>query len=262
MSWAVARLRHRYTYGSILYAGFIGTGVLLIVHVITTYWRDPGLDAVFTAALTLIPIGLAVSLNAALLQALVQLESPPESEGPVIVVYATVTTIVAPLGGLLLGAAADLVSLYWALAGCGLAMIIVAVCLHSRFSVFDEIGAAPTRPHPPSVGHHWALAHFLGPEHVQHAIAHMHLAHLHRGDRPPAADSARGGGGLGRSGRDQRAGVVVHDLAHVVAGETVDLLHEAGRFGQPLGVRVVGAEQHPVGADLVDEREHVVLEER
>jgi hypothetical protein len=161
--------------------------VLLIVHVVTTYWRDPGLDAVLTAALTLIPIGLAVSLNAALLQALVQLESPPESEGPVIVVYATVTTIVAPLGGLLLGAAADLVSLYWALAGCGLAMIIVAVCLHSRLSVFDEIGAAPTRPHPPSVGHHWALAHFLGPEHVQHAIAHMHLSHLHRGDRPPAA---------------------------------------------------------------------------
>ena len=122
--------------------------MLLIVHVITTYWRDPGLDAVLTAALTLIPIGLAVSLNATLLQALVQLESPPESEGPVIVVYTTVTTIVAPLGGLLLGAAADLVSLYWALAGCGLAMIIVAVCLHSRFSVFDEIGAAPARSAP------------------------------------------------------------------------------------------------------------------
>lgn len=186
VSWAVVRLRRRFSYGKILYAGFLGTGVLLLVHAGTTYWRDPGLDAVVTAALTLVPIGLAVSLNAALLQALVQLESPLDVEGPVLVVYATVTTIVAPLGGLLLGAAADLASLYWALVGCGLVLIAVAVCLHSRFSVFDAIGTDAGRPHPTSVGHHWALAHMMGPELLHAAHAHLHLSHRRSSSAEPA----------------------------------------------------------------------------
>ena len=177
VSWAVVRLRRRFAYGSILYAGFVGTGIMLLVHVGVTYWRDPGIDAVVIAALTLVPIGLAVSLNAALLQALVQLESPTDSEGPVLVVYATVTTIVAPLGGLLLGAAVDLASLYWALAGSGLAMLVVAVCLHSRFAVFNAIGADAVGPHPPAVGHHWALAHLMGPEVLHGALADLHLRH-------------------------------------------------------------------------------------
>jgi hypothetical protein len=174
VSWAVVRLRRRFAFGTILYAGFVGTGAVLLLQTTLTHWRDPGFDAVITTVVMLVPIGLAVSLNAVLLQSLVQLGSPPHTEGPVLVVYGTVTTILAPLGGLALGAAVDLVSLYWALTGCGIAMLVAAVCLRRRFAVFDEIGAATVGPHPPSVGHHWGLAHLLGPELRHGALGHLH----------------------------------------------------------------------------------------
>ena len=119
VSFVIARLRRRYRYGTILWTGFAGAGLMLIVHTAVTYWREPGLDAVTAAMVTLVPIGLAVSMNAVLLQTLIQLESPPGREGPVLVVYATVTTILAPAGGLVLGAAADTTSVYWALGGAG-----------------------------------------------------------------------------------------------------------------------------------------------
>lgn len=179
VSWVIVRLRRRFAYGAILYAGFVGAGVILLVGASTIHWRDPGIDAVFTAVATLVPIGLAISMNAVLLQSLVQLGSPPDTEGPVLVVYGTVTTIVAPLGGLLLGAAVDLVSLHWALTGCGVVMLVAAVCLRRQFAVFDAIGADDTGEGLPSAGHHWALAHLIGPEAVHRALAHVSVHRQH-----------------------------------------------------------------------------------
>ena len=175
VAWAVARLRRRYPYGTILWSGFVGAGVMLIVHTVVTYWRDPGLDAVTTAVVTLVPIGLAVSLNAVLLQTLIQLESPPDREGPVLVVYATVTTILAPAGGLLLGAAADASSVYWALGGAGVVMLVVAVALRRRFAMFDAIGAGTPTAEPDPTGHHWALAHLVGPQLLHGALSRLRL---------------------------------------------------------------------------------------
>lgn len=173
VSYAVARLRRRYPYGTVLFAGFLTAGLMLLAHAMLTYWRDPGLDAVVTAALTLVPIGLAVSLDSALLQALVQLGSPPGDEGPVLVVYATVTTIVAPLGGLLLGTAADLASLWWALAGAGLVLTALSLALRGRLAVFNTIGQEDAVAQVAPASHHWALVHLLGADFLRDAFTHL-----------------------------------------------------------------------------------------
>jgi MFS family permease len=180
VTWVVARARRRYPYSKVLFVGFLTAGLTLLAHSALTSWRNPGADAVVAAALTLVPIGLAISLNTALLQALVQLDSPADSERGVLVVYATVTTIVTPLGGLLIGAAADLTSLWWALAGAGLALTILALSLRTRLEVFDPLDQRdPIAP----TGHHWALAHFSGAELFHHSFARLHHDH-HLSDHP------------------------------------------------------------------------------
>jgi MFS family permease len=174
VTWVVARMRRRYPYSRILFVGFLTAGLMLLAHAVLTGWRNPGSDAVVAAALTLVPIGLAVSLNTALLQALVQLDSPRDDERAVLVVYATVTTIVTPLGGLLIGVAADAASLWWALAGCGLVLTVLALSLRNRLVVFDPLDQqAATAPLALS-GHHLALAHLSGAEVFHHAFAQLH----------------------------------------------------------------------------------------
>ena len=51
-------------------------------------------------------------------------------------------------------------------------------------------------------------------------------------------------------------------LRTVLVGQPVELVDVAGRVGQALGVGVVGAEQHVVGADQLGQRAEVLLLER
>lgn len=46
----------------------------------------------------------------------------------------------------------------------------------------------------------------------------------------------------------QTVQVPAHDLGDIIGRERVQLVHEAEGVGHALGVRVVGSEQHPVGA--------------
>jgi MFS family permease len=183
VTWVVARARRRYPYSKVLFVGFLTAGLMLLAHAALTSWRNPGADAVVTAALTLVPIGLAISLNTALLQALVQLDCPADGERAVLVVYATVTTIVTPLGGLLIGAAADLTSLWWGLAGSGLVITVLALALRNRLDVFDPLDQR-TQP-TATTGHHWALAHFSGAELFHHAFAELHHSSAGERDQQP-----------------------------------------------------------------------------
>jgi MFS family permease len=174
VTWVVSRARKRYPYSTVLYVGFLTAGLMLLAHAALTGWSKPGVDAVFAAMLTLVPIGLAVSLNTSLLQALVQLDSPADSERAVLVVYATVTTIVTPLGGLLIGAAADVTSVWWALAGAGILLTVLPLTLRGRLQVFDGLADADSVV---PTGHHWALGHFLNMESFHHGFAHLHVGH-------------------------------------------------------------------------------------
>jgi hypothetical protein len=146
-------------------------------------WRTPGYDAVFVATLTLVPIGLAVALDSSLLQVLVQLGTSADDQGPVLVVYATVTTIVTPLGGLMIGAVADELSLWGAVAVSGLVITLLAVCLRRRLRVFDALGPAEATP---GVRHaHLHFLHFAGCD-VPGAL--NDLFHVHH--EPPRAEPA------------------------------------------------------------------------
>jgi MFS family permease len=178
VAWVVTRLRRRFLYSHILFAGFLTAGLMLLGQAVLTSWRSPGYDAVTVAVLTLVPIGLALSVSATLLQTIVQLASSPQEEGPVLVVYGTVIAILTPLGGLLLGAAADLLSLWWAIAASGVALTAVTLALRTRLDVFDELDAAD-RVASPHVGgaHHVSLA-YLGSEHGHRTFADLfHSAH-------------------------------------------------------------------------------------
>lgn len=85
------------------------------------------------------------------------------------------------------GAAADLTSLWWALAGAGLALIILALSLRNRLEVFDPLDQrGPIAP----TGHHWALAHFSGADMFHHAFAQLHDHHSGRPSEHADEDAA------------------------------------------------------------------------
>jgi hypothetical protein len=113
---------------------------------------------------------LAVALNSSLLQALVQLSTPEDDQAPVLVVYATVTTIVTPIGGLVIGALADTTSMWVALAACGTSILVLALALRSRFKVFDQFGEldAPVKAHH----HALHLTHLFGWDVARGATPH------------------------------------------------------------------------------------------
>ena len=181
VSWVVVRLRKRFTFGTILFVGFFSAGLLLMVNAALIAWRTPGYDAVFVAVLTLLPIGLALALDGSLLQSLVQLGTPADDQAPVLVVYATVTTIVTPIGGLVLGALADELSLWGALAVSGGLIALLAVVLRRRLSVFDELGTAPDATGA-SQHAHVHLVHLIGADalgtlgHLRHAAPPREVA--------------------------------------------------------------------------------------
>jgi hypothetical protein len=117
---------------------------------------------------------------------LVQLGATADDQAPVLVVYATVTTIVTPIGGLLIGAFADELSLWGALGASGLVILALAVCLRRRLRVFDELGPAPQHGDEPVARHpHLHLLHLLGCDapgalevfhHVHHDDEHTRAA--------------------------------------------------------------------------------------
>lgn len=170
----VVRLRRRFRYSQILMWGYLGAGGLLLVHVALTDWRDPGYDALGTALATLLPIGLTVSVNAVLLQTLVQLVSDDANKGGVLILYATLASLVTPLGGVMIGAAADTWSLWWGLAGSGVVLVSIAIALRRRLGVFDTIEAidAPGVPRRArsSANDHWSL-------HLRHVLSADLAAH-------------------------------------------------------------------------------------
>jgi len=175
VAWVVTRLRRRFLYSHILFAGFLTAGLMLLGQAAVTSWRTPGYDAVTVVVVTLVPIGLAISVAATLLQTIVQLSSPADEEGPVLVVYGTVIAILTPIGGLLLGAAADLVSIWWAIGASGAALTALAIFLRPRLTVFNQLEGADRAvgAHAASA-HHWSLAHFIGPDVAHHALAHLY----------------------------------------------------------------------------------------
>ena len=154
--WAVVRLRRRFSYSSILFGGFFVAGLLLIANSTLTAWRNPGVDAVIVAGITLVPIGLAVGLNASLLQALVVLECPDETKGGVLATYGALAAVVTPVGGLLLGVAIDASSLWFPLGCFGLLLSGVALALRRRLRIFDTLGSADQHGRiRRSLGDHW-----------------------------------------------------------------------------------------------------------
>ena len=60
----------------------------------------------------------------------------------------------------------------------------------------------------------------------------------------------------------RRFEVATHDLRDVLLGQALELVDEGDRVGHALGVGVVRPEEHPVGAEELDEAHGVLLVER
>ena len=178
--WAVAALRRRYPYSRILFLGFLSAGALLVAHAAITGWRSPGLDAVTVSLFTLLPLGLAVSLNAALLQALVLLSCPDEEKAGVLAGYGMITSVLMPLGGILLGLFADLISPWVACFVSGVMLTGLALALRTRLGVFDALGeGVRERQLRHSMDSHWHTHNrFLaGADFAFLSHLHFHLPH-------------------------------------------------------------------------------------
>jgi hypothetical protein len=172
--WAVVRLRRRLSYSRILFVAFLASGLLLVANAVLTAWRDPGIDAVLVAGLTLLPIGLAITVNASLLQALVVLECPDEEKASVLALYGATVAGALTVGGVLLGVAIDSTSIWPALGGAGVVLALVAVALRQRIGVFDALESAnEDKRVERRISEHW----------------HLHLRYLSGADiaplRPP-----------------------------------------------------------------------------
>ena len=160
---AVVWLRRRFRYSHVLEFGFLLAGLVLIVQAVVVSWREPGHDALVLALLTMLPIGLALNMNSALLQSLVQVESGDQKAG-VLVMYATVSAIMTPIGGIVIGVVADTLSLWWALAGAGVVLIVLVLALHRQLAVFDALDTHDGPQHVRRQSHaHWAT-------HSRHAL--------------------------------------------------------------------------------------------
>ena len=79
----------------------------------------------------LVPIGMGLAMAQAVLSATVQVSASAEMEGQVIALYATVVSLVTPIGGFALAGVADATSVWLAvaIAGAGLAVVTVAMRL-------------------------------------------------------------------------------------------------------------------------------------
>ncbi len=122
--------------------GFLSSGLLLLANASLTAWRDPGVDAVVVAGITLLPIGLAITVNASLLHALVVLECPDEEKAAVLSLYGATAAGALALGGIVLGVAIDSTAIWPALGGAGLVLALVAIALRQRIGVFDALESA------------------------------------------------------------------------------------------------------------------------
>lgn len=122
------RLKRRYSRTAIINGSFLVTGGILLAFGLL---GDP-LDAPplwFVIVASLVPLGLLLTLAQSVLSAIVQVRVDPDMEGPVFASYAIVYTVVAPVGGILLGVFADNRGVWAALILAGLVMTVISVAV-------------------------------------------------------------------------------------------------------------------------------------
>ena len=83
-----------------------------------------------TAILAIIPLGFALNLDSAVLNAAVQVAAPPAARTPVLTAFALIPLIALPVSELIVGAVADLVSVSFALLLLGGVTLVVVLLPH------------------------------------------------------------------------------------------------------------------------------------
>jgi MFS family permease len=126
LAWVIGKLRARCTRVAILNITFLVAGVILVL-----FGRFGDVlegHALWVVVLgSLVPLGLLLALAQSVLNAIVEVRVDPEMEGTVFALYAVVYTILAPLGGFVLGRFTDQHDVWGALTLAGVAVVVGSV---------------------------------------------------------------------------------------------------------------------------------------
>jgi len=150
---ALRLLRGRIGWGPIQRASFVvmGVGVLALAWV-----SQLGAGATVTLVLCVIaiaPIGFALSIDAAILNAAVHLWTPEESQAVFFTYYALIPLIAWPVGQGVIGVISDRASVSLALASLGVStLVLVAVAPRFRLRMRTEFDKMSRAEEPPTRG--------------------------------------------------------------------------------------------------------------
>ena len=111
----------------------LGVIALAILYLGWVAYRDhQPIGYLVTAIIAIIPLGFALNLDSAVLNAAVQVSAPPESRTPVLTAYALIPLFALPFGQLIIGGMADLFSVQVALIVVGgITLILVVLPRHA-----------------------------------------------------------------------------------------------------------------------------------
>ena len=148
---ALRLLRGRIGWGPIQRASF----VVMAVGVLALAWVSQlGAGATVTLVLCVIaiaPIGFALSIDAAILNAAVHLWTPEESQAVFFTYYALIPLIAWPVGQGVIGVISDRASVSLALASLGVSTLVL-VAVASRFRLRAEFDKMSRAEEPPTAG--------------------------------------------------------------------------------------------------------------
>ena len=134
------RARRSLSYSAIAYRAAVAlTGALILVAI--SGLLPSGLAQLISIMLILVPFGLGVSLAAALLQACMQVGAPDVKEASVLAVYAGFGTLAGTIGGIALGQATALISI-WVVIGVEALVLVLLMFIAHRNRWFMDLDSA------------------------------------------------------------------------------------------------------------------------
>ncbi len=153
VAWVITRLQRLFDRAAIVEAAFfVCSGAFVVFGAGGYLLRGAGLYVL--VAISLLPVGLALSLAQSVISAILQIHAPDAVEGQVFAIYGIIYSVLAPVGGLVFGRLAGSLDVFGLVGLMGLLMLAF-----SAYVVVTVRGARARGEIPPPPGHQLVLAH-------------------------------------------------------------------------------------------------------
>lgn len=153
VAWVITRVQRLFDRATIVESSFFLCSIAFVLFGLGGAALN-GAELYVLIAISLLPVGLALSLAQSVISAILQIHAPDESQGQVFAIYGIVFSVLAPLGGLVFSGLTEAMNVF-ATVGCmgGVLLLVscyVVVTVH-RGRMRGELPAGP--------GGHLVLAH-------------------------------------------------------------------------------------------------------